>query len=369
MKFFHNLILIIIVTNIKSQPKVNVSFTQIENANFKITLKCVQNENCSSLVGTAILPYTYGDNKTSQIRLNHISLAKNETIERNIYIPVHNIQLIFKSSFKIGNNNVNYEIENKSLTVIMPKIIITTILPINNIQGRALNISLNCSTCNESIFIPEGTEIPDDTFYLSNNENKTSYLRSCTSMSELKSNNISINIICIPFSPGNVTYNKFFNSTNKIGFINIEISSLYTTFNEYKNSLYTECESLLSGSPIHYNVNKEKNPTFTLTSQKKIEENTNIVLLANDTYIYNFTNSNEGGTISVCTKNDDYTLECGIDLVHFPHLKQDDNDVSVYYIYEEKSCGKAFTGAVVLASNSFYIKNLNWYFLLFCFLF
>ena len=101
------------------------------------------------------------------------------------------------------------------------------------------------------------------------------------------------------FSPGTIRYDQLSKSRDKIGFININISS--SVFTGYENSLYTECESFLSGSPIHYNVNKEKNPTFTLTSQKKIENDTKLALLANDTYIYN-----KKGGINDCTKNDDY---------------------------------------------------------------
>ena len=198
MKFFQNLILIIILSNINSEEiNVNVTFEQIENANFKITLSCV-NQICSSLVGTAILPYSYDTNKTSQIRLNHISLAKNAKIERNIYIPVHNKELTFSSPFKIGNKNVNYEGNKITIYAEMPTI--DSIKILNEREGPLI-LEIQCSKCNEKIFIPEGTEIPDDTFYLSSKKNdkeERAYLRSCTSMSELKSNT-STNITCIPF--------------------------------------------------------------------------------------------------------------------------------------------------------------------------
>ncbi len=271
MKFFQNLILIIILSNINSEDiKVNVTFEQIENANFKITLSCVSKQYCSSLVGTAILPYFYDTNKKSQIRLNHISLANNQTIERNIYIPVHDTELNF-TSFKIGNKNVDYKVNEENIfKVEMPTINEVKVFEVNtSINYGPVHLKIKCSNCNGSIFIPERTEIPDDTFYLSDdNDISITYLRSCTPMNELKSNEIVIDVICIPFSPGTeIKYSKIYNSTNKIGFIKI---------NEIKERIpnglifsYTECESLITGSPIYYNVNKVKNPTFTLTSKKK----------------------------------------------------------------------------------------------------
>ncbi len=373
MKFLQTLILIIILHIIKSKIQVNITFTQIENANCKISLTCFyfkENENeedCTSYAGTGILSYTYESNKKSQIRLNHISLANNQSIERNIYIPVHDLDLNF-TSFKIGNKNVDYKVNEENIfKVEMPTINEVKVFEVNtSINYGPVHLKIKCSNCNGSIFIPERTEIPDDTFYLSDdNDISITYLRSCTPMNELKSNEIVIDVICIPFSPGTeIKYSKIYNSTNKIGFIKI---------NEIKERIpnglifsYTECESLITGSPIYYNVNKVKNPTFTLSSKKKIDIDT-LLLLANDTYIHNTKSESTDDKISVCKDIDDYTLECGIDFIHFPHLKQDDEDVSVYYIYEEKDCGKALTGAVVLASNSFYIKNVIWYFLLFCF--
>ena len=375
MKFLQTLILIIILHIIKSKIEVNVTFTQIENANCKISLTCFyikENENeedCTSYAGTAILSYYYESNtKKSQIRLNHISLSNNQSIERNIYIPVHDLDLNF-TSFKIGNKKVDsFKVnENNIFKVEMPIINDVNVEVNPKINNGPVHLIIKCSNCKDSIFIPERTEIPDDTFYLSNgSEFIKTYLRSCTPMNELKSNESSINITCIPFSPGtNIEYSEIHISTNKIGFI--KINDIKVNIPNVLKFSYTECESLITGSPIYYNVNKVKNPTFTLTSKKKIDINS-LKLLSNDTYIHNQISDSTDDKISVCQLiEDEYTLECGIDFIHFPHLKQDDEDVSVYYIYEEKDCGKALTGAVILASNSFYIKNVIWYFLLFCF--
>ena len=372
MKFL-NLILIIILSTKKSEEqnpdeikKVNVNFTQISNANYKISLICNKNDDCSSIAGIAILTYEYNTStnsiQQSQIRLPHISLSNNQTIERDIYIPVHDTNLTFISPFKIGQTKVNYTVGNITFNVSMPTIIFTNVTFLSS-RGP-LKLEFECNNCDSNIFIPEGTEIPDDTFYISNKKNEKAYLRSCTPMNEIKSNFSNI-IICIPFSSGNTYYENFYNITNKIGFININISKISSFAGADYYSINNECVSFLSGSPIYYNVNKEKNPTFTLTSKKKINENS-LVLFANDTIIHkNQTNSQ---LISVCNKIDDYTLTCGIDFVHFPHLKQDDEDVNVYYIYEKKYCGFAFTGAVVLSSYSFYIKNWNIGYFLFWFI-
>ena len=362
MKFL-NLILIIILSTKKSEEQiqnVQVKLEQISNANCKISLIC--NEGCTSLAGIAILAYEYTSNdiiQQSQIRLSHISLSNNQTIERVIYIPVHDTDLTFKSLFKIGQSNVNNIAENRTFKVTMPTINLTKAEALNN---GPLKIEFNCINCDSRIFIPEGTEIPDDFIYMSNGNNEKVYLRSCTTMNEIKSN-LNFDIICFPFSPGNQSYNKIDIINNKFGFININIAT-NISFAGYQDSIYKECVSFLSGSPIYYNVNKEKNPTFTLTSKKIIEDD--LILLANDTIIYQ--RENNSTLISVCNKIDNYTLTCGIDFVHFPHLKQDDEDVNVYYIYEKKECGFAFTGAVVLSSYSFYIKNWNIGYFLFWFI-
>jgi hypothetical protein len=51
-----------------------------------------------------------------------------------------------------------------------------------------------------------------------------------------------------------------------------------------------------------------------------------------------------------------FEIICGVTFIHFPHFTQDENDSSVYFIYEETKCGKAFTGVIVISSNQSFIK-------------
>ncbi len=339
------LLVFLIIPNliISDSPTLNVTLRQIENwiVELKITQDC--SNSCRTLRGTLVIPYNFTkENKIKkQIRINSISIF-DTTIIRNVSIPVYDTELTMEKEGKVGNTDV--KINADSITVEMPNI--------SNIQAESLHngpikVILTCGNCNSSIVIPEGTEIPDDSFKIEGNNGRIyTFLRSCTSIQKKITSDKPFYITCIPFSPGIIEYDTIFSVIDKIGFIHVG-KNLNNNLN-YKSN-YKECESLLHGNPIYYDINSEINPTFTLTSPSELE--TIPFLFANDTYIQNEkTNS--------CQINPDNKFEiiCGVTFITFPHFKQDEDDSSVYFIYEKASCGKAFTGVIVISSNQSFIK-------------
>ncbi len=338
------LLVFLIIPNliISDSPTLNVTLRQIENwiVELKITQDC--SNSCRTLRGTLVIPYNFTkENKIKkQIRINSISIF-DTTIIRNVSIPVYDTELTMEKEGKVGNTDV--KINADSITVEMPNI--------SNIQAESLHngpikVILTCGNCNSSIVIPEGTEIPDDSFKIEgNNGGIYTFLRSCTSIQKKITSDKPFYITCIPFSPGIIAYDTIFSVIDKIGFIHVR-KNLTNNLN-YKSN-YKECESLLHGNPIYYDINSEINPTFTLTSPSKIEKKENIpFLFANDTYIKNLCDTNP---------NNKFEIICGVNFIHFPHFKQDEDDSSVYFIYEEAKCGKAFTGVIVISSNQSFIK-------------
>ena len=343
------LLVFLIIPNliISDTPKLNITLTQIENwiVELKITQDC--SDSCRTLRGTLVIPYNFTKNSNElkkQIRINSISIF-DTTIIRNVSIPVYDTELTMEKEGKVGSTVV--EIIADSITVMMPNI--------TNVRGENLNngpikVILDCGNCNSSIVIPEGTEVPDDTFKIIGEGNNYTFLRSCTPIQKKITSNTSFNITCIPFSPGIFEYNKIANAIDKMGFIHIKNNTENSGLS-YKSG-YKDCESLLHGNPIYYDINSEINPTFTLTSPSKIENDNDIpFLFANDTYIRN-------NKINLCNinPNNKFEIICGVSFINFPHFKQDEDDSSVYFIYEEAKCGKAFTGVIVISSNQSFIK-------------
>ena len=342
------LLVFLIIPNliISDTPKLNITLTQIENwiVELKITQAC--SDSCRTLRGTLVIPYNFtknSNNMKKQIRINSISIF-DTTIIRNVSIPVYDTELTMENKGKVGNTDV--EINPFSITVEMPKI--------SNVQAESVNgpikVILTCGNCNSYIVIPEGTEVPDDSFKIEDTKGENyTFLRSCTSIQKKITSNTPFNITCIPFSPGTIQYNTIFSVIDKIGFIHVG-KNLSNNI-AYKSN-YKDCESLLHGNPIYYDINSEINPTFTLTSPSKIENDNDIpFLFANDTYIRN-------NKINLCNinPNNKFEIICGVSFINFPHFKQDEDDSSVYFIYEEAKCGKAFTGVIVISSNQSFIK-------------
>ena len=333
---------------ISDSPTLNVTLTQIENWIVELKITQVCSVSCKTLRGTLVIPYKFNKNSIDmkkQIRINSISIYDNSSIIRNVSIPVYDTELTMENKGNVGNTEV--EINPFSITVEMPKI--------TNVQAESINgpikVILTCGNCNSYIVIPEGTEVPDDSFKIEDTKGENyTFLRSCTSIQKKITSNTPFNITCIPFSPGTIQYNTIFSVIDKIGFIHVG-KNLSNNI-AYKSN-YKDCESLLHGNPIYYDINSEINPTFTLTSPYKIEDTKDLpFLFANDTYIQRKEN------IELCDINpsNKYEIICGVDFIHFPHFKQDENDSSVYFIYEEKTCGKAFTGVIVISSNQSFIK-------------
>ena len=332
MKSLLLVFLIILNLIISDTPKLNITLTQIENwiVELKITQDC--SDSCITLRGTLVIPYTFIKEKTinKKIRINSISIFDDSTIIRNVSIPVYDTKLTMKNEGKVGNTDV--KINANSITIVMPKI---SSVGAEGIKKGAIKLIMNCDICNSSI---------------EKNKKNYAFLRSCTPIQKKITSNTSFNIFCIPFSPGIIEYNLIANATDKIGFIHIE--KIIENGGFSYNSGYKDCESLLHGNPIYYDINSEINPTFTLTSPSKIEDDTDIpFLFANDTYIHN-------NMAKSCFVDPDNKFEiiCGVTFIHFPHFTQDENDSSVYFIYEETKCGKAFTGVIVISSNQSFIK-------------
>ena len=341
------LLVFLIIPNliISDTPKLNITLTQIENwiVELKITQDC--SDSCITLRGTLVIPYKFKKNSNEmkkQIRINSISIYDNSSIIRNVSIPVYDTKLTMENQGKVGNTVV--EIIANSITVEMPNI--------TNVRGENLNdgpikVILDCGNCNSSIVIPEGTEVPDDTFKIIGENNNYTFLRSCSSIQKKITSQKSFNITCIPFSSKNFIYHSIGADSNKIGFIHLIKKS--ENINKNYNSRYKDCESLLHGNPIYYDINSQINPTFTLTSPSELE----VIpfLYANDTYI-----QNNKTNLCEINKENKHEIICGVDFIRFPHFKQDEDDSSVYFIYEEKNCGKAFTGVIVISSNQSFIK-------------
>ena len=340
------LLVFLIIPNliISDTPKLNITLTQIENwiVELKITQAC--SDSCRTLRGTLVIPYNFtknSNNMKKQIRINSISIF-DTTIIRNVSIPVYDTELRMEKEGKVGNDDV--EIIANPITVEMPNI--TTVQGENHNNGP-IKVILTCGNCNSYIVIPEGTEVPDDTFKIIGNSNNYTFLRSCSSIQKKITSQKPFNITCIPFSSGNFLYNSISADKNKIGFIHLVTNSNNIDKNYY--SSYKDCESLLHGNPIYYDINSQINPTFTLTSPSELEVIP--LLYANDTYI-----QNNKTNLCEINKENKHEIICGVDFIRFPHFKQDEDDSSVYFIYEEKKCGKAFTGVIVISSNQTFIK-------------
>ena len=321
---------------------VYIELTQF-NSNIKVRLN--QTSNISSSYGIISLPYSYEYNNiiiNRTLNLGSLTLT-NEVISLIIPFFIYDTTLTFENTtINVGNDNWNLQYSNNKIIINTPLIKVNNSYTNNNFS---IILELYCENCDENNAITKGKKIPDYTFFITDKENlNISYLISCSYLPNINSNS-SFNISCIPFSTGDITYYNVKSNYLKNGFliINETNNSLSSSYKSNRDN----CESLLNGDSIFFDSNdKEKNYSFILNSPFNITEDNFPILYSNSTNITNecfINNINEKEII------------CNVDSNKYIYFKN--KDENIYYIYEKKFCGDAFTGIMVYVENGNFIKN------------
>lgn len=345
---------------------VTIELSQI-NSNIKVTLTKNCSENKENSHGLVFLPYYINKNESdiNYLNLGFLTLSC-EQISFLIYVS-------FYENKNLTFNNTNIRVLNDEWNITYnPSSTINFEIPtIDTISAESfinfINLNLSCSNCNEYHYIIKNTEIPDYSFYLSNEDEKNiSYLYSCSNFPEIKDNS-EFNIRCIPFSPGkNIEYTKLKLKTTKIGFIKFN-ENLETSIN-YTNQNDDQCKSLFKGDSVFYDIYSTTTETFTLRSVHEMKQKKDFPTLSlylNDTEnnrILKIVQSLE--KLCGINKKDPFEIICDINNNYYRYKKNKEGYIQ-YFIYEEKNCGIAFTGVTIIVSSGKFIKS----FLIFIFIF
>jgi hypothetical protein len=349
------------------QNKLNVTIelSQI-NSNIKVTLTKNCSENKENSHGLVSLPYYIKENNSeiNYLNLGFLTLSC-EQISFLIYVSFYeNKNLTFNTSITVLNDewNITYK-PSSTINFEIPTIDAISAEQFINF----INLTLRCSNCKDSHYIIKNTEIPDYSFYLSREDEKNiSYLYSCSNFPEIKDTSEFI-IRCIPFSPGkNIEYTKLKIKTTKIGFIKLN-ENLEADIN-YINTNDDQCKSLFKGDSVFYDIYSTTTETFTLRSvheMKQKKDFPSLSLYLNDTE-NNGTPKIVKSLEKLCgiNKNDPFEIICDINNNYYRYKKNKEGYIQ-YLIYEEKKCGKAFTGVTIIVSSGKFIKS----FLIFIFVF
>ena len=322
---------------------VNIELTQA-NSSIKVSLKQTTEYSSHGIIS---LPYTYIKNNkiiSSKLNLGSLTLT-NEIISLIIPFSIYDTELTFKNNDTITVGNDNWELiySNDKISIKTPLILLNNSYTNNN---ASIILELYCGTCNESNIINKDKKIPDYTFFMTDDSEKLNitYLVSCSNFPIINSN-VSFNISCIPFSPSNIIhYTHIYSNYSKIGFLIINQTNKQINY----KSNFNNCESLLNGDSIFYDSNdKDTNYFFTLNSPVEIKDDNFPNIYSNSTNITNdcYINSKKN-----------YQIICKINDNHFSYSKND-KDNNIYYIYEKKFCGNAYTGIMVSVGNGNFITN------------
>ena len=324
---------------------VNIELIQV-NSSIKVNLKQLTNYSSHGII---ILPYSYSNNSTNEsitinrkLNLGSLTLTE-EVISVIIPFSIYDIELTFpNSTINVGNDKWDLKYSNNTIKINTPLIKLDDVYSNNN---ASIILELHCDTCNENNIINKDKKIPDYTYYIIDNSEKVniSYLISCTNFPIINSKEV-FNISCIPFSPGNITYNTIKSDYLQNGFLIIDESEKNINY----KSNFNNCESFLNGDSIFYDSNNNETIYFIiLKSPIKITDDNLPYLYSNSTNITNVCNIN--------SKND-YEIICNVNDNNFIYYKNN-KDYNFYYIYEKKYCGYAYTGIMVSVGNENFIKK------------